>query len=148
MLIVPALTWVDLRVLDFEGSAVVAVECVLERAERRESEVTDPEGRASLRVFGATDGVEASLVIDRPSAGWMRPETIRFGALPPVETAAGQRVRLDNLGYVPMPTPGVDEPEDAPSRWAIEEFQCEQGLFVDGVCGPDTQAALTAAHES
>jgi murein L,D-transpeptidase YcbB/YkuD len=29
---------------------------------------------------------------------------------------------------------------------AVEEFQCDHGLTVDGKCGPATQARLKQAH--
>jgi len=31
-------------------------------------------------------------------------------------------------------------------RSAVEEFQCDQGLTVDGICGPQTQAKLKQVH--
>jgi len=31
---------------------------------------------------------------------------------------------------------------------AVEEFQCDNGLTVDGDCGPNTQAKLKEVHGS
>ena len=87
-----------------------------------------------------------TLTATHPAGGWVKPETIELRVMPPVDQPAGQRARLDNLGYVPVPMPGETIVEAEPSAWAIEEFQAEQGLVVDGVCGPETQATLVQAH--
>ena len=54
--------------------------------------------------------------------------------------------RLENLGYEPgslSPT----GPDDAYGfRMAVEEFQCDHGLVVDGVVGPKTLAMLAGVH--
>lgn len=69
------------------------------------------------------------------------------GELDPVDTVSGWTARLHNLGYEPGPfrepaTPG----ERRRQRSAVEEFQCDQRLVVDGVMGPGTQAKLKQAH--
>ncbi|MGE0438908.1 MAG: peptidoglycan-binding domain-containing protein [Gemmatimonadales bacterium] len=67
----------------------------------------------------------------------------RIGFLQPVATLAGVRERLNNLGYRAGDS---DDPSDRDLRSAIEEFQCDQGLTVDGIPGGGTQRALTKAH--
>ena len=67
----------------------------------------------------------------------------RIGQLQPVETPAGVRQRLENLGYFPGP---AEDPTDLDLRSAIEEFQCDQGLVVDGKVGSKTRAALRREH--
>jgi hypothetical protein len=65
-----------------------------------------------------------------------------IGHLQPVDTEAGIRSRLSNLGYLL-----TDEPEDTEAlRSAVEEFQCDAGLTVDGKVGKKTRAALLEAH--
>jgi N-acetylmuramoyl-L-alanine amidase len=71
------------------------------------------------------------------------PIAIRIGALDPVEEVSGQIARLSNLGYYRGPVDAVDEKERLS---AVEEFQCDQGLKVDGVCGSRTQAKLKEVH--
>lgn len=71
---------------------------------------------------------------------------LAIGHLDPVETLRGQQQRLDNLGY--MAGPYGRSPEDNARLFdsAVQEFQCDQGLVVDGVCGSRTQAALRQMH--
>ncbi len=67
----------------------------------------------------------------------------RIGFLEPVATLAGYRERLNNLGYRAGES---NDATDVRLRSAIEEFQCDQGLGVDGHCGPKTQRALVDGH--
>jgi N-acetylmuramoyl-L-alanine amidase len=71
---------------------------------------------------------------------------IEIGHLDPVEETSGQIARLTNLGYHFTPVTPAQSPADF--RLAVEEFQCDHGLIVDGVCGPQTQAKLKAVHGS
>jgi hypothetical protein len=68
---------------------------------------------------------------------------VKIGHLDPVEEIPGQQARLNHLGYNAGDSA---HPNPAWLRSAIEEFQCEHGLTVDGVCGPKTQAKLKEAH--
>lgn len=72
---------------------------------------------------------------------------LRIGHLDPVEEPSGQTARLNNLGYFAGP---FENNKDADNQQlflsAIEEFQCDHGLTVDGVCGPQTQAKLKDIH--
>lgn len=68
---------------------------------------------------------------------------VRIGHLDPVEEKSGQAARLANLGYYRGDMDPIDEDELLSS---IEEFQCENGVTVDGKCGPVTQAKLKAIH--
>lgn len=67
----------------------------------------------------------------------------RVGFLQPIDTVAGQRERLTNLGYRAGDS---DDPQALAFRSAVEEFQCDHGLAVDGTCGPVTQARLASVH--
>lgn len=68
---------------------------------------------------------------------------IKIGYLDPVEEFSGQLARLDNLGYFPG-----DGSADTTDQFesAVEEFQCDNNLPVDGICGPATQAKLKEVH--
>jgi N-acetylmuramoyl-L-alanine amidase len=70
---------------------------------------------------------------------------LQVGWLDPVDERSGQVGRLANLGYYRGPFDPVDEPE---LLSAVEEFQCEHDLKVDGICGPATQAKLKEVHGS
>src|SRR5581483_2711205 len=54
---------------------------------------------------------------------------IKIGHLDPVDEISGQQGRLNNLGYYFGDIDGNDSPR---FRMAVEEFQCENGLTVDG----------------
>jgi len=72
---------------------------------------------------------------------------IKIGHLDPVEEQSGQQSRLNNLGYFAGPLEGKSEEENkAMFLSAVEEFQCDHGLVVDGKCGPNTQAKLKQVH--
>jgi hypothetical protein len=68
---------------------------------------------------------------------------IKIGHLDPADEISGQIARLNNLGYFAGPLDGSDT--DA-FESAVEEFQCDHGLKVDGDCGPKTQAKLKDIH--
>ena len=68
---------------------------------------------------------------------------IKIGHLDPIETPSGQWARLNNLGY--FPEEPKEENTDA-MKSAVEEFQCDHNLAVDGVCGPQTQKKLKQVH--
>jgi hypothetical protein len=68
---------------------------------------------------------------------------IKIGNLDPVEEISGQQARLGNLGYFPGDGGGKD---DQTFRSAVEEFQCDHSLRVDGICGPKTQVKLKQVH--
>jgi N-acetylmuramoyl-L-alanine amidase len=68
---------------------------------------------------------------------------VKIGHLDPVTERSGQQGRLNNLGY----DGGLSsEPADPQFKSAVEEFQCDDGLAVDGICGPQTQAKLKEVH--
>ena len=81
-------------------------------------------------------------------ATWIEVDlTLGIGELDPIDTPSGQLHRLHNLGYEPgPPVPPVTEEDRRRQRSAIEEFQCDHGLAVDGVCGPATQGKLLQVH--
>lgn len=68
---------------------------------------------------------------------------IKIGHLDPVAELSGQIARLNNLGYFAGALDGSDQPA---FESAVEEFQCDHGLKVDGDCGPKTQAKLKEVH--
>ena len=68
---------------------------------------------------------------------------IDIGHLDPVEERSGQKARLSNLGYY---LEAIAQDEESQFKSAVEEFQCDNGLTVDGDCGPKTQAKLKEVH--
>jgi peptidoglycan hydrolase-like protein with peptidoglycan-binding domain len=68
---------------------------------------------------------------------------IKIGHLDPLEEVSGQKGRLNNLGYN---AGRVDQGPDEQFKIAVQEFQCDFELKVDGVCGSSTQAKLKEIH--
>ena len=66
-----------------------------------------------------------------------------IGHLDPIGTVTGAKARLNNLAYA---AGDVNEEPTLKFKSAVEEFQCDHKLGVDGVYGPKTQAALKDAH--
>ena len=79
---------------------------------------------------------------------------LKVGHLDPEDKVSGQIARLNNLGYnageVPEhPLTDSEERKLGKSPQflsAVEEFQCDHKLTVDGKCGPKTQAQLKDVH--
>ena len=90
-------------------------------------------------------GVQSCVVIlnseGTPYQGTTFP--VKIGHLDPVDTMSGQQGRLNNLGYLAGNSTDLS---DAQFLSAVEEFQCDQGLKVDGAVGPATQAKLKTIH--
>lgn len=130
-----------LALKDFGFKALAGQECVLEVDGEPARVRSGGDGvikqaipphaqRAMLRLTGAKASFTALFAID-------------IGHLDPVDTVTGQKARLNNLGYAAGP---LDEEDEARFKSAVEEFQCDHGLAVDGKCGPKTQAKLEEIH--
>lgn len=134
-----------LIVRDASGEPVANTDCDLEVDGRRERVTTDGEGRIEREI--PSTAREGHLKIKNDEIPIEIDMHIGIGHLDPVDTVTGQIARLNNLGYDagPVEVP-ADEEEAARNRSAAEEFQCDQGLKVDGVCGPKTQDKLKEAH--
>jgi len=84
---------------------------------------TDGEGALSERIHGLPTEGEFSLAA---TSGADPEYRFRFlvGELEPVDTPAGMRARLNNLGYYA----GFGPDDEAQLDWAVEEFQCDEKL--------------------
>jgi hypothetical protein len=103
---------------------------------------TDSSGKLEQEI--PLDSKEGSLTIrgsQTPFADEALP--IKIGHLDPVNEISGQVGRLNNLGYFAGPLDGSDY---VAVESAVEEFQCDNGLTVDGICGPNTQSKLKQVH--
>lgn len=87
----------------------------------------------------------AELVVRSGEPPRARSLALFVGHLDPASTVGGQEARLANLGYRPG---AAGDPGAYDFRSAVEEFQCDHGLAVDGKCGPVTQRRLVAVHGS
>jgi Putative peptidoglycan binding domain len=96
---------------------------------------------------GTTDGeglLEEKIAVDIKSATLRvsgHEFSLRIGHLDPFDTDSGIRGRLVNLGWYP------EDGDDALYlASAVEEFQKDEGLKVDGIAGPRTQDKLKKTH--
>lgn len=126
----------------------------------RRADLTNGQGQLEQNLPGKTEFVAlqtqtfegAQTVVEIP---------VKVGYLDPITEVSGWQARLNNLGYnagyetLPAPLPGqkandlfqtLPLPQRERLRSAIEEFQCDNHLTVDGVCGAVTQAKLKTAH--
>ena len=127
---------------------LAAVHCVLRAGGREVAQPTDAQGRITLDI--PPDTREGTLIVRNSETLFdeaMIP--IHVGDLDPVEEVSGQRGRLNNLGYFAGPFGDKDDAgNDKAFKSAVEEFQCDHDLVVDGKCGPRTQAKLKDVHGS
>jgi putative peptidoglycan binding protein/LysM domain-containing protein len=129
----------------------------------------DGKGKVEHEIPG--DAEKGFLVITSDQTPFQNtPIPVKIGHLDPVDKISGQIARLNNLGYFTgdltqaegASASGADDGEragdtnetsgtggsgkDDQFRSAVEEFQCDHGLTVDGICGPLTQAKLKQLH--
>src|SRR5262245_7349730 len=126
------------------GQAVANTPCDLTLGSRDLRVTTDRAGRFEVPI--SPDVRHALLIIrDSNTPHSNDPIPIQIGHLDPADTTSGQIGRLNNLGYR---AGALDAPDAKALKSAIEEFQCDHFLAVDGVCGPNTQAKLKEVHGS
>ena len=103
---------------------------------------SDGQGKIEQRIAAGTG--TATLVMnteETPYSGLQL--SIGIGQLDPLDTLSGQASRLNNLGYFAGTPASTD---DAQFQSALQEFQCDEKLAVDGKPGPLTQAKLKSVH--
>ncbi len=123
---------------------VASTPCVIHLGQSALPVATDGSGKIEVTL---PPGVSSGDIVVQGSGTTLDGVTIPFSVapLPPVGTILGQEARLNNLGYRAGET---HDPGTTPFRSAVEEFQCDEGLPVDGKCGPQTQAKLASVHGS
>jgi len=120
---------------DIDGQPRVNQECTLDIEGAVTTEKTDGDGTIMKTIpKSAKVGKVTIGKLDMP---------LLIGHLDPVEEQSGQIARLTNLGYEPG---DMDAPDAERFRSAVEEFQCDHDLPVNGVCGPSSQAKLKDVH--
>jgi N-acetylmuramoyl-L-alanine amidase len=121
---------------------LAGVACTLAVEGDRRNVTTDGEGQIEQRIPPPAERV--ALILRGGETPFVNaPLSFLVGNLDPVEEVSGQLARLNNLGYYAGKVEGGDA---YALRSAVEEFQCENDLTVDGICGPKTQARLLAVH--
>jgi len=108
------------------------------------SDTVTTDGSGKIEIDIQPDDHEGILIIQDPETPFdSTPISYKIGELDPVEETSGQVARLNNLGYF---AGDIDQPDDASVQSAVEEFQCDHKLTVDGDCGPITQSKLKEVH--
>jgi len=133
-----------LKLIGFDGKPIASTPCTLEVEGDSKEKSTDTAGMIESPI-GATDEA-GRLTIRQPKQGADVQLSLMIGHLNPVDLASGQQARLNNLGYFAGDIGGEVDQELLKS--AVEEFQCDSGLTVDGVCGEKTRKKLTEVHGS
>jgi hypothetical protein len=116
--------------------------CSLTLGVKSDTVTTDGDGKIEVDI--QPDDHDGVLIIQDPETPFDNtPISFKIGDLDPVDETSGQVARLNNLGYF---AGDLQQPDPATFQSAVEEFQCDNQLTVDGICGPNTQAKLKAVH--
>jgi hypothetical protein len=130
---VPLILRLELR--DGSGAPLAGCDCELLLGDQTLNLTTDGQGRLDATLpLAARQG---ELKVRGTSMALL------VGHLDPVDELSGWRERLNNLGYH---AGSCDDEVCEQRRYALEEFQCDHGLTVDGICGPKTRARLVEIH--
>lgn len=122
-------------VKDNDNKPIANAECTLEVDGKSYQLSTDSKGKIEQEIPAtAKQGTLTFQAITIP---------LKIGHLDPVEETTGQIARLNNLGYNAGNIEKLDEQQFLS---AVEEFQCDHKLSVDGKCGPNTQKKLLEIH--
>lgn len=132
-----------LALRDFDNQPLANTKCEVQVDGASTPLSTDANGRVAVPISPAAK--EATLVFKDPLVPFDLSVPIKIGYLDPVDAISGQKARLSNLGYITRPREEVDDPIFA---HAVQEFQCDLGLPVTGVCDAATQAKLKELHGS
>jgi hypothetical protein len=131
-----------LTLVDLYEKPIANASCVLALGSDSSNVTTDGSGKIEQDIQ-PTDH-DAILVIQDEQTPLNNTQiAIKIGDLDPEDKISGQIARLNNLGYS---AGDVQKPDQTAFESAVEEFQCDNGLTVDGICGPITYAKLKQVH--
>ena len=128
---------------DLYETPIANANCMLVVGNDVRNVTTDGSGRIEQVLPPGEDNAYLIIQDDSQTAFNFVEIPLKIGHLDPVEELTGQQARLKNLGYF---FGEIGDKEDESFRAAVEEFQCDNSLTVDGICGPKTQAKLKAVH--
>lgn len=124
-----------------DGSPMANTECELRIDGQAFPVTTDGDGLLEQEIPATAR--DASLAFKETEVPFELEMPLKIGHMDPVDEVTGQVARLNNLGYLAGPLDPVDERLFVS---AVEEFQCDEGLTIDGKCGPQTQKKLAEVH--
>ncbi|BBO81500.1 peptidoglycan-binding protein [Desulfosarcina ovata] len=126
---------INIVIKNEDNAPISNTECSITIEEKKFSHITDIEGKIIQPIsHKITKGTLA--IFDTQY-------DLLIGSLDPITEVSGQKERLINLGYYPD---NNDKESDQSFLSAVEEFQCDNNLFVDGICGPKTQAKIVKIY--
>lgn len=121
---------------------IAGAPCALSVEDQVYQLTTDGNGKIEQDI--PPDAKEGCLVIRGDSTPFQDVSIpVKIGGLDPLDTDTGQKERLNNLGYF---AGALDDDDPEAFQSAVEEFQCDNGLTVDGKCGTNTQSKLKQIH--
>jgi len=127
---------------DLYGKPLADAKCELTVEGKTSKLVADSAGKIETEILPTAERAEL-IVKDGTTPLKDQRLILQIGHLDPIEELSGQRARLSNLGYF---LGSIDQGDTEGFKSAVEEFQCDFGLAVDGICGPKTQAKLKQVH--
>lgn len=130
-----------LALKDFGNEPLANTKCQLTIDGVTTSLTTDGNGRLETPISATV--TSATLTFTDPLVPFDLAVPIRIGHLDPVDEPSGQKARLSNLGYI---TRALEDVDDVFFTHALQEFQCDFGLQVTGVCDTATRAKLKELH--
>lgn len=142
---------------DLKNHALAGNDCTLSLETDSKVLSTDSQGMLEREILDPRTAAQG-LLLDRGSTrDALRVERqipLKIGNLDPETKVSGQIARLNNLGYnagdVPENALTADEEKtlikSVQFRSAVEEFQCDFHLAVDGICGAKTAKKLKETH--
>jgi hypothetical protein len=127
---------------DIYEQPIANASCILSVGQQQFQLTSDAQGKIEQEI--PPHATNCTLVIQGNQTPYQgQTLTIKVGHLDPIDSLSGQRARLNNLGYMAGTS---DDPQDPQFLSAVEQFQCDQKIAVDGDIGPATQATLKTAH--
>ena len=127
---------------DAEGRPAANLPCILRVGAADQALTTTSDGSLQADIPADLESADVTVGQGNSSLSGAR-FVVLIGHLDPVELITGQEARLNNLGF----RAGTSGDSSAPVfRSAVEEFQSQHGLGVDGICGPQTQRKLVQIH--
>jgi N-acetylmuramoyl-L-alanine amidase len=133
-----------LALRDFDNQPLANTPCELRITGGPTAQLTT-DGDGHIKTPIPITAKEATLVFKDPLVPFDLSVPIKIGHLDPVDAISGQKARLSNLGYITRP---LEEVDDTVFARTVQEFQCDLGLKVTGICDAATQSKLKDLHGS
>ena len=132
-----------LVIKDMTGAAVAGKSCDVRVTGSTDVAGLSTDGSGLVQRDIAADANEGKLMLKDAGVPIDIQLDLRVGHLDPIDKITGWKGRLNSLGY---DAGELNADETLQLKSAVEEFQCDHKLHVDGVCGPQTQAKLKEVH--